>query len=344
MKNNSIYNSNNLELKKNHTKEKDHLILFLPFFVILYNILIELFFIYDLLLIALLTILLLVFFLIFLIGEFLESSEFLKICYFSYTYINTYFSIEILRALESNISALFLPITSGIITISYLGYSVFIYTILTYDRKILDLFKSSGKKGKFSIFISSTVEDLSILRQNIKIQLEKHRKVHPILTEFPETFPKSIDTTLDTFNICREAVKSSDIFVLLINNRYGNIDPKTGKSIVEEELNVAIREKKPKIVFIEDQVLNNYSLLEGEVSYSNDKEFRDKFFEKLKKKGYNNPKKLMNLISSLKKVSIRKPDNWCWRFSLNHPESLIKDLISQINEYLKQFHSPMHPA
>ena len=81
---------------------------------------------------------------------------------------------------------------------------------------------------KYQFFISSTYEDL---------KEERNKAIQAILTmnQFPigmEMFSAADD---DQWKIIKEAIDSSDFYILIIGNRYGSIEETTGISYTEKE-------------------------------------------------------------------------------------------------------------
>ncbi len=79
---------------------------------------------------------------------------------------------------------------------------------------------------KYQFFISSTYEDL---------KEERNKAIQAILTmnQFPigmEMFSAADD---DQWKIIKEAIDSSDFYILIIGNRYGSIEETTGISYTE---------------------------------------------------------------------------------------------------------------
>lgn len=187
-------------------------------------------------------------------------------------------------------------------------------------------------ENKYNVFISSTIRDLEKIRFSIRNSLELKYYINPILSEFPDTFPKSIKE-INTFKISVECVHLSHIFVLLVNKIYGNIEPNTETSITESEFIEALNNKIHRIVFIEKDVVKNYFTFKSLINSKDKKEF----LSNLSEKGYDNPIKLMHFISKISKYSLfKEKDNWYWEFEIDDIKLLLKNLEYQIDNYVKQ--------
>lgn len=103
-----------------------------------------------------------------------------------------------------------------------------------------------------AVFVSSTCFDLSQIRRDIRnflidIGLE------PILSDF-DSFPVNPDQ--NTLSNCLDNVKNrSDIYVLIIGDRYGSLN-EAGKSITNLEFYEAKLKGIPKYIFIKQEILS----------------------------------------------------------------------------------------
>ena len=56
----------------------------------------------------------------------------------------------------------------------------------------------------------------------------------------------------DQWKTIKEAIDSSDFYILIIGNRYGSIEETTGISYTEKEFDYAVEKKIPVLAFIVD--------------------------------------------------------------------------------------------
>lgn len=110
---------------------------------------------------------------------------------------------------------------------------------------------------KPSIFISSTMEDLNnIYRQQI---IKSLKEMGFELLDFQDSnFPHSLNPSAEVIKDSLKAVKSAEIFILILGKRYGKIF-KEGKSIIHHEYNEAINNNIPILIFINNDVWRDFS-------------------------------------------------------------------------------------
>jgi hypothetical protein len=101
------------------------------------------------------------------------------------------------------------------------------------------------------IFVSSTFFDLAQVREDIRATINSLGH-EALLSEYPQ-FPTL--PTLDTIENCRQAVRSSDIFVLIIGGRRGSLDPASGKTITVLEYETAVQNGIDCFVFVQENVM-----------------------------------------------------------------------------------------
>lgn len=155
---------------------------------------------------------------------------------------------------------------------------------------------------KYQFFISSTYEDL---------KEERNKAIQAILTmnQFPigmEMFSAADD---DQWKIIKEAIDSSDFYILIIGNRYGSIEDTTGISYTEKEFDYAVEKKIPVLAFIVD---NSMSMIPDRFDSDPQKIAKlNAFKEKVKQSGryvkfWKNVDNLETLISqSISKAVLR---------------------------------------
>jgi len=190
---------------------------------------------------------------------------------------------------------------------------------------------------KFKVFISSTILDMQELRKMIKNKLQKMRRIIPILSEYPDSFPKPKSPEFDKFESSIYPIKECDILVLIINKMYGNIKPGEDKSITESENDEAVDNFIPRSVFVEYEVANDYkhyNELRG-ITQRND------YLEYLKGTGYDNPKKTMKFLSKLSKLKSMTltdyKDGWYWSFKIQEKTDFLSGLHYQIKNYINEY-------
>ena len=121
-------------------------------------------------------------------------------------------------------------------------------------------------KRKFSIFISSTYEDLKDERQAlVGVALESN--FIPVGMEQFHAAPTS------QWNVITKMIDECDLYLLIIGGRYGTIEEETGISYTEKEYNYAKNKKLPVLVLIKDPL----SIIESKKDTGKDK------FDKMKK-------------------------------------------------------------
>jgi hypothetical protein len=99
--------------------------------------------------------------------------------------------------------------------------------------------------NQLRVFVSSTCYDLSQIRADL-FDFISNLGYQPVLSEH-SSFPINPDN--DTINNCIENVKSSDIFILIVGNRYGHVID-NGKSVTNTEYLYAKKIGIPIYVFI----------------------------------------------------------------------------------------------
>lgn len=100
-------------------------------------------------------------------------------------------------------------------------------------------------RRKFSIFISSTYEDLKEERQAL-VGVALENNFIPVGMEQFHAAPTS------QWNVITKMIDECDFYLLIIGGRYGSIDEETGISYTEKEYNYAKTKKLPVLVLIKE--------------------------------------------------------------------------------------------
>lgn len=98
---------------------------------------------------------------------------------------------------------------------------------------------------KYQVFISSTFIDLKEERQNITNVL----LMADCIPAGMEAFVANDD---EQFNVIKHVIDLCDYYILIIGERYGSINTKTGKSYTEMEFDYAVSKGIPALVFVKD--------------------------------------------------------------------------------------------
>lgn len=133
-------------------------------------------------------------------------------------------------------------------------------------------------RRKFSIFISSTYEDLKEERQAL-VGVALENNFIPVGMEQFHAAPTS------QWNVITKMIDECDLYLLVIGGRYGSIDEETGISYTEKEYNYAKTRGLPVIVLIKE----SSAIAESEKDTGDDKcdkmKRLDEFRERVKKEG-----------------------------------------------------------
>lgn len=151
-----------------------------------------------------------------------------------------------------------------------------------------------NNKRKFSIFISSTYEDLKKERQAL-VGVSLENNFIPVGMEQFHAAPTS------QWNVITKMIDECDFYLLVIGGRYGSIDEETNLSYTEKEYNYAKTKKIPVLVLIK----KSSAIFESENDTGDDKynkmEKLDKFKSRVKNE--NNTVDFFTDLSSLKYVA-----------------------------------------
>ena len=131
-------------------------------------------------------------------------------------------------------------------------------------------------KRKFSIFISSTYEDLKKERQAL-VGVALENNFIPVGMEQFHAAPTS------QWNVITSMIDECDFYLLVIGGRYGSIDEETGISYTEKEYNYAKAKGLPVLVLIkESSVITESEQDTGDEKY--DKYTKMRMLEEFRKK------------------------------------------------------------
>jgi hypothetical protein len=148
------------------------------------------------------------------------------------------------------------------------------------------------------IFICSTCYDLKDLRAELKNAILNWGH-EPILSEDSEEF--LVRLGVDSYTACVEAVKKSDMLILIVGKRYGGRVPNKDISITELEYNTAVEKGIPRINLCLKEVWNLAQVWKGNPDMKFPKNFKD---------GH----KVMEFLDRIRKVGEGKSDNWIHLF------------------------------
>ena len=130
-------------------------------------------------------------------------------------------------------------------------------------------------RRKFSIFISSTYEDLKEERQAL-VGVALENNFIPVGMEQFHAAPTS------QWNVITKMIDECDFYLLVIGGRYGSIDEEAGISYTEKEYNYAKDKRLPVLVLIKEPS----AIVESEKDAGEDKYDKmqrlDKFRERVK--------------------------------------------------------------
>lgn len=166
---------------------------------------------------------------------------------------------------------------------------------------------------ELNIFISSTCYDLSQIREDLKKAIISLGH-NPILSE-NSNFP--INPSYSNTENCINAInQEADVLVLIIGNKYGYKDEKTGKSITNSEYLAAVAKGIPVYTFTLRDMLNYYEVWrhnrEGDFSFIVD------------------TNKIFTFIEDVRVKSGR------WNFSFSNAQDIIETLKSQLSILFKK--------
>lgn len=122
---------------------------------------------------------------------------------------------------------------------------------------------------KYQVFISSTFTDLKEERQNITNVL----LMADCIPAGMEAFVADDD---EQFNIIKHVIDLCDYYILIIGERYGTVNPKTGKSYTEMEFDYAVAKGIPVLAFVKDIDVGSLDTNEDIITKGKLEEFKNR--------------------------------------------------------------------
>ena len=101
-------------------------------------------------------------------------------------------------------------------------------------------------KNSLSIFISSTVADLSKERESVFKAIQTLKLRHESMEYFGARASRPIET-------CLEEVRKSDTLIVIVGHRYGSLVPEMNISYTEAEYNEGYKLRKPILVYLKSE-------------------------------------------------------------------------------------------
>lgn len=99
---------------------------------------------------------------------------------------------------------------------------------------------------RYSVFLSSTFEDLKEIRKELSYELF----MNGYMVNNMESFGARNGSV---WEVIKESIADSDMLVMVIAGRYGSINRDEGISFTEQEYNYAVEKRIPVLVFIRDK-------------------------------------------------------------------------------------------
>lgn len=176
---------------------------------------------------------------------------------------------------------------------------------------------------KFSIFISSTYEDLIEERQAL-VGVALENNLIPVGMEQFHAAPTS------QWNVITKMIDECDFYLLVIGGRYGSIDDETGISYTEKEYNYAKSKGLPVLVLIK----KSSAILESEKDTGDDKYDKMKKLDEFREKVKNdkNTVDFFTDLNSLKYVASPAFSNAINYVDDNAGWVRYRDIVDVINE------------
>jgi hypothetical protein len=192
--------------------------------------------------------------------------------------------------------------------------------------------------SKLNVFISSTCFDrstsysISDIREKLRVYLEACGC--GFLVKLSEVVFSSfyVDPTMDSIENCLQNVKSSDVVVAIITDKYG---PPLGKNFENKsathlEIECARDNKIPVLFFVDKETNDDFS------KYKKGKRGTP-YFEKDDKKRRRQMATFLRDVKSLSDAQQDEYSNWTDIFVPNDDDELIKMVYKRLNELRQRY-------
>ncbi len=178
-------------------------------------------------------------------------------------------------------------------------------------------------RRKFSIFISSTYEDLKKERQAL-IGVALENNFIPVGMEQFHAAPTS------QWNVITKMIDECDFYLLVVGGRYGSIDEETGISYTEKEYNYAKTKGLPVLVLIKE----SSAIIECEKDTGDDRYDKMKKLDEFRKR-VKNDKNTVDFFTDLNKL--KYVASLAFRNAINYVDDnagwvRYRDIVDVINE------------
>ena len=184
----------------------------------------------------------------------------------------------------------------------------------------------------YHVFVSSTFVDLKETRREVSAGLAKAGHV----VEGMEIFPASSRSQMD---FIKTVIDRCDIYVVIVGNRYGSIDPKSGKSYTELEHDYAVANGLVTLSFV---AAEDADIPEGDTSSDPEKQTKlEAFKDKLKAQLADIWTKRSDVSTSVvaavaREINMKKPAGWMRATEFTGSEIATQlATVVQANEKLK---------
>lgn len=179
---------------------------------------------------------------------------------------------------------------------------------------------------KFSLFISSTYEDL----------LEERKALMEVALDnnfIPVGMEQFYAVPTDQWNVITKMIDECDFYLVMIAGRYGSIDDKSGKSYTENEYNYAKAKGIPVIVLIKSSMTITEDKMDSGDEKYNKMQLLDEFKARVKKDS--NTVCEFEDINSLRHIASQSLKNSITYADENADWVRYKDVADVINEEIE---------